>query len=237
MEYPKINSLYKREGMTVDPVTGKNVFSKAKKHPLIIGDYALPEYALIKQWHVFEKIDGTNIRITFEHDTCKEMESPEYKPTYRVRFDGRTKDSSIPTFLLRYLQDTFTVSKLQAAFPTTNRVVLYGEGYGPKIQSGNNYRDDVSFICFDIYAEGEWWLKYEDRLDICEKLGIDHVPCYGQMTEQEIVMFVKLKPNSALAFKHSRLFQSEGIVATTDPILRLRSGQPLKFKLRCEDFD
>ncbi len=223
MEYPKINSLYKREGMTLDPITGKNVFSKAKKHPLIIGDYALPEYALIKQWHVFEKIDGTNIRITYDGST--------------VRFDGRTKDSSIPSFLVRYLQDTFTVEKLSLAFPEAKRVILYGEGYGPKIQNGGSYRDDVSFILFDVFAEGEWWLRYEDRLEICSKLGIDHVPCYGQMTEQTIVDFVKRKPNSAVAFKHSRLFQSEGIVATTDPILRLRNGQPLKFKLRCEDFE
>lgn len=223
MEYPKINSLYKREGMTLDPVTGKNVFSKAKKHPLIIGDYALPEYDLIKYWQVFEKIDGTNIRVTYDGST--------------VRFEGRTKNSSIPSFLYKYLQDTFTVEKMAKAFPDVTSVILYGEGYGSKIQVVGGYRDDVSFICFDILAENKWWLQHIDRLDICQKLQIDHVPCLGMMREQEMIEYVKTQPISITAYCiDQRQYPSEGIVATTEPILLQRNGQPLKFKLRCEDF-
>lgn len=217
MEYPKINSLFKRE------LKGNRA--------LILGDYSLPEYALIKHWQVFEKIDGTNIRVTYSKD---EQHGEDSWAT--VRFDGRTKDSQIPTTLLRYLQDTFTTEKMAAAFPDTGRVILYGEGYGPKIQSGGNYRNDVSFILFDCYVEGEWWLKYEDRLDVCSKLDIDHVPCYGIMTEEKIVEQVKDKYNSCVAFQHSRLFQAEGVVCSTEPILRLRNGTQLKFKLLCEDF-
>lgn len=36
------------------------------------------------------------------------------------------------------------------AFPNATRVVLFGEGYGPKIQGcGGRYRKDVSFAIFD----------------------------------------------------------------------------------------
>jgi hypothetical protein len=235
MEYPKINSLYKRAGMFWHEGNQKMQYDRSKSHELIIGEYALPEYGLIKHWQVFEKIDGTNIRITYE------QEKPITDASKMVvRFDGRTKDSSIPSFLLRYLQDTFTVEKLSSVFQGSQRVILYGEGYGPKIQNGGSYRDAVSFIAFDIYVgshdEAGWWLDYERRLDICKKLEIDHVPLlHSKATEQEIVDFVKLNPQSRIS--KDQCFRMEGIVATTDPILRLRNGQPIKFKLRCEDFE
>lgn len=66
MFYPKINSLYKRRDVTVDPITGKNIFDKEKKHQLLMGQYSQPEFSNIKYWDVFEEIDGTNIRITLK---------------------------------------------------------------------------------------------------------------------------------------------------------------------------
>ena len=47
-EYPKINSLYKR-----DPEKGNNI---------ILGDFSLPEFFYLKDllWECTEKIDGTN---------------------------------------------------------------------------------------------------------------------------------------------------------------------------------
>lgn len=39
---------------------------------------------------------------------------------------------------------------MSKAFPNASRVVLFGEGYGPKIQAcGSRYRKDVSFAIFD----------------------------------------------------------------------------------------
>jgi hypothetical protein len=52
---------------------------------------------------------------------------------------------SFPTHLLTYLQATFTPERMQAAFQrnedgTWPEVIVFGEGYGEKIQNGHRYR-------------------------------------------------------------------------------------------------
>jgi ATP-dependent RNA circularization protein (DNA/RNA ligase family) len=222
MEYPKINSLYKREDVTLDPVTGKNLFSKSKKHKLVIGDYALEEFGLINSWQVFEKIDGTNIRITFKKEGILED----------VRFDGRTNNAQIPTHLIKYLQDKFTIEKLSKYFEEDGTYILFGEGFGPKIQDGGNYRFDVSFILFDVFIS-PWWLNYESRLQIADYLSIEHVPFLGEMNESEILHYIRSKPKSTISVNKD--YVMEGVVCRSEPLLCLRNGDPLKFKLKCVD--
>ena len=64
MEYPKINSLWKREGWYFNE-KDKLGIQRSGRQSLIPGDYADPAFAAIKRWRVDEKIDGTNIRIFF----------------------------------------------------------------------------------------------------------------------------------------------------------------------------
>ena len=68
-EYPKINSLYKR-----DPEKGNNI---------ILGDFSLPEFFYLKDLlrECTEKIDGTNTRIFFDGHT--------------VSFGGRDRKSVV----------------------------------------------------------------------------------------------------------------------------------------------
>lgn len=79
-------------------------------------------------------------------------------------------------------------------------VVLFGEGYGAKIQKGDgNYRSDVSFILFDVYLpEQNLWLKRDALEDIAKTFGIDVVPIVLTGTLQEAVYFVKRKPKSTI---------------------------------------
>jgi hypothetical protein len=67
MMYPKVNSLFKREGCGAwDAVNNRyvcDVNKKPRTSPLIIGDYACPEFESINRWQIDEKVDGTNIRI------------------------------------------------------------------------------------------------------------------------------------------------------------------------------
>lgn len=87
-----------------------------------------------------EKIDGTNVRVFWNPNDA-----------VPVKFGGRTDNAQMPTSLLNYLQNTFTLEKLYKQFPSASQVILFGEGYGPKIQAcGSRYRDDVSFILFDV---------------------------------------------------------------------------------------
>jgi hypothetical protein len=61
----------------------------------------------------------------------------------------------MPIPLLTHLQNTFTREKMLAVFPDVKKVILFGEGYGPKIQAcGGRYRKDVSFILFDVVIWG-----------------------------------------------------------------------------------
>lgn len=223
MEYPKIQSLYKRDGIIVDPITGDRTFDNTKTRHLIMGEYSIPEFELVKRWQVFEKIDGTNIRVSLRKEKDGNV-------AYGIK--GRTEAAIIPPHLFNYLNETFSIDKIMDCFPDAYHVVIFGEGYGPKIQSGARYRKEVSFICFDVYING-WWLKYEDRLGVCDKLKIDHVPLIGEMSEKQIVDYVASHPKSLVS--QDKELVMEGVVCVTNPILAVRSGQVLKFKLRCED--
>lgn len=212
MKYPKIQTLWKRE-------------EAANKGKIIVGQYSLEEFGLIKRWQVQEKIDGTNIRIHYHM----------FKGSPLVEFHGRTDEASIPPKLLAYLQSYFTHERLYSVFDVfaNPSIMLFGEGYGPKIQNGGNYRSDPGFILFDI-AVGDWWLKQEDVKGTAASLNIPYAPMIGMMTEEEIVEYVKSKPLSLCSEKPQVM---EGIIARTEPLLLLRNGERLMFKLKCKDFE
>jgi len=138
MQYPKINSLWKR----------------ADDHSLLEGMYSLEEFALPRYWQVQEKIDGTNIRVHYWMDM--------YDSAYsKVTIYGRTDESDLPKQIVDHIQGTFgTTQRIGKVFPcredgTYPNVWLYGEGYGPKIQKGGgNYRKDPGFMLFDVFVEG-----------------------------------------------------------------------------------
>lgn len=225
MEYVKINSLWKRHGWYFDAKDKTNTSPElqAKRQSLIEGDYACPEFGNIRRWSVEEKVDGTNIRIIYKDG--------------EVSIGGRTANSQIPCALLQALQKTFTRDAMSAAFPHDGdpwpNVVLYGEGYGPKIQAvGHNYRGDPGFILFDVRV-GSWWLKRDDVKAIAHNLGVAMVPQLGVMDEATIVQYVKSKPLSLC----SRIPQvMEGVVARSEPLMLTRSGSPVMFKLKVKEF-
>jgi len=225
MEYPKINSLWKREGWYFDEKDKKDTPTKkqSKRQSFIIGDYACPEFASINCWEVDEKIDGTNIRIFWEPEQ-------DVSPT----FGGRTDRAQLPTHLLTHLQKTFTREKFEKAFPDAKKVILFGEGYGPKIQAvGSRYRSDVSFILFDVWIDG-WWLQKSSVIDIAQQIGIEHTINQKIMTTQEVIEFVKSKPKSYISKDPD--FVMEGVIARAHPIMLFRQHKtPIMFKLKVKD--
>ncbi len=227
MEYPKINSLWKRQEWYFDEEAKKDPSKQKGRQSFIVGDYACPEFGNVKYWDVEEKIDGTNIRIFFTDGT--------------VRFGGRTKDAQIPCHLLSYLQDVFTLELLQEVFSSKEgsqkEVILFGEGFGPKIQCGDYYLDRPGFCLFDVKI-GRWWLERKPiRDEIAPKLGVYASPCImTEGTEEEIVEFVKEKHFSRFArndSKHEHVM--EGVVCRPNPSMLFRGGDPIMFKLKCKD--
>jgi RNA ligase len=219
MEYPKINSLYKRE-------------EKTKK--LIIGDFACEEFACIKHWTVTEKVDGTNIRIIYKADPYGALS---------LYFGGRTSNAQIPADLYAHLQKTFTLEKMRGAFKNAFEVILFGEGYGPRIQSGGYYLPEVSFILFDAFIDG-WWLERSKVYALSLDLKIDDVPllpfpnlatgAQNLWNLNEIEEYIKMEPFSKVALVEKRVM--EGIVARSHPLMLFRDGKPVMFKLKCKDF-
>lgn len=162
-EYPKINSLYKRDD----------------DGNFILGKYSDPSFEYLKNniWIGTEKIDGTNIRVCWENKT--------------LSIHGRTEKSQTPTFLLEKLHSIFDNIDFESIFGE-QEVILFGEGYGDKIQKvGKLYLpEDNNFILFDVKI-GKWWLKREDVISIASQLNIQSVPVVFNGTIDEAITFVK----------------------------------------------
>lgn len=215
VKYPKINTIYKRENG-----------NDKEGNPLIIGDYATDCFEYLKdvKWNAEEKIDGTNIGVRFDGET--------------VEFQGRTEKAQMIPELLERLKELFPVEKLKETFNKLEpgvQVVLYGEGFGRKIQkSGSAYiKNGVDFILFDVKV-GHWWLKRDKVEEIAASLGIRCVKLVGQLTFDEAIEMVK---KGFVSYEsEDRTLLAEGLVLKCPIGLLDRSGQRLITKIKRRDF-
>ena len=179
---------------------------------LIEGRFRNETVAFLKdnQWICTEKIDGTNIGIFWDG--------------HKVSYQGRTERAQIPAHLMNKLIEKFGEMS----------VVLFGEGYGAKIQKGGgNYRSDVSFILFDVYLpEQNLWLKRDALEDIAKTFGIDVVPIVLTGTLQEAVDFAKQKPKSTIGAA-----DMEGLVCKPVVDVLDRMGRRVIVKVKVRDFE
>jgi hypothetical protein len=148
-EYHKIDSIFKR-----------NTQSR-----LVETEYARPEFEYLanNMWVFTEKVDGTNIRLGYGG-------SPEFRGNEHAFIRGRTDAAQIPPHLLLRLVDIMRAAPFESVFD--GPVVLYGEGYGAKIQKGggNYIPDGCDFALFDVRV-GNWWLRRDAVEDVADKLG------------------------------------------------------------------
>jgi ATP-dependent RNA circularization protein (DNA/RNA ligase family) len=210
LEYPKIETLYDR-----DPKTFKVMTDRLR----------LSEFQIIKSWHITEKVDGTNIRVEW------------IASEKRLIFGGRTDNAQMPTNLMVYLQETF---KPEIFTDFENDMILFGEGYGEKIQKGGgNYRKGVSFRLFDVLI-GKWWLEPDSIKAISDKLNIETVPDLGIIrtlptSKFELEVLTEGKSKVAI-WDGGTGCEPEGIVARTHPLLFTRKGERVMWKLKFKDF-
>lgn len=233
IKYPKIETLFERD---------KKTFKVTDK-------IRLPEFEMINNWLITEKIDGTNVRVIYspsDYDKKLEMYKEE-----RVIFKGRTDNAQMPTFLLEKLQDIFTVEKFKKVIGDGQEpekgVCLYGEGYGAKIQKGGgDYNPGNSFRLFDVWID-DWWLEWDKVCEIAEIMGVKTAPVFGfGLSLEESIGFIKKpieKPlisepvKSKVAKEESdKDKQIEGIVARAYPTMLFRNGIPIKWKLKYSDY-
>lgn len=191
----------------------------------IIGEWTTPELKFLKdkEWVFTEKIDGTNIRVMWNGK--------------EVIFGGRSDDAQLFTPLLLKLQELFMRleprQKFAEIFGTEEcDVVLYGEGYGAKIQKGggNYIPNGVDYVLFDVAVNGVY-LERENIEDIANKFGIKVVPIIGYGTLEEAIEITKKGFKSQWGD-----FIAEGIVARPKVELLTRTGERIITKVKHKDF-
>ena len=216
MEYPKIETLYQRDEASF----------KVK-----VGELKNRTYWLLKSWHWTEKVDGTNIRCIWREG--------------RLTFGGRTDNAQIHADLIKWLYENITPEKMRKVFgygddgacaiPKMPDVVIYGEGYGVGIQKGGgDYSPEKKFIVFDVLINSKWWLNYEAVADVANRMGLDVVPSFGEMTLEDATELVRVGFKSRCAVNASK--EAEGLVGRPLETLFDKKGHRLITKLKTKDF-
>lgn len=207
MLYHKIETIYNR------------AMDGTKK--LIEGDWRNPTVQYLKNnyWEWTEKIDGTNIRIMWDG--------------HKVSFGGRTERAQIPAHLVNKLNELFLTDEVEQLFEQEfgeMEVILFGEGYGYKIQNGGLYRSDVSFILFDVMINGNYQPR-ESVGYIATILGLEVVPIVLTGDIDDAVEFVKTKPKSTIGNA-----PMEGVVGRPMVEMQDRVGNRVIVKIKVKDF-
>lgn len=227
-KYPKIDTIFKR----------------TDKGAIVPGCYSRPEFKALEkiEWEVFEKIDGTNIRIKWDGEG------------YEVR--GRTDKAQIPEGLLKEIDRLIDVSKFREVLGD-KVVILYGEGYGANIQrkkTGPLYSESYNFILFDVLV-GDIWLSHDSILSIGFGLGINVVSrlchafifpdvnkpvyctCPNPNANANKTFYSDVVGMCKNGFK-SRVgdVQAEGVIIKPPLGLKDRKGKRIIAKLKCSDF-
>lgn len=235
-EYPKIDTLYERKP------NGKVDVTKLKR----------PEFGLIKEWQVTEKLNGRNIRV---------MLSIDGEVTYAGRMDEKHLSDQLNQKMIDYLTFTFTPSRMKYVFRHINKegvlekpeVCMYMEGLGSVMANGSGIYckgKEVSVRLIDCYIK-PFWLERNALEDIAKKFGIKCAPIICTLYKlprslKELPpMFLDSSMTSTVAFEETgKLAQPEGIVARTSPLLHSRTkkadsevGERLMWKLKYKDFE
>ena len=209
IEYTKISTIYKRD------VEGTKKLIEG-----VYNDEAV-EFLKDKPWVCTEKIDGTNIGIVWDG--------------HRVSYQGRTERAQIPAHLMNKLIELFGGEANEEIFEQKfgeMPVILFGEGYGAKIQNGGNYRNDVSFILFDVYLPDQnLWLKRDALEDIARAFNIELVPIILIGSLDEAVAYVKSHPKSTIGTANM-----EGLVCKPAVDMLDRRGRRIIVKVKVCDF-
>jgi len=207
-QYHKIQTVYKR-----DPDNNYRT--------LLEGEWAKPEFGYLAglEWMWTEKVDGTNMRVIYTRG-----DGPH------LSFGGKTDRAQIPAPLANHMAQEFSVEHLADVFGEKD-AVLYGEGYGGKIQkAGATYGGEQRFVLFDAFVNGTWLERGTLEL-LAEDLNVPLVPVVGRGGLPQMVEAVR----SGLPSKWGA-FDAEGIVARPAIELVNRFGERVITKLKHKDF-
>lgn len=209
-KYEKIDTLYQR-----DTTGTKRLLPGVFRDPTVA-------YLSDNDWIQTEKVDGTNIRVCWDGHV--------------VTFGGRTDNAAIPAELVTRLNELFggetNAQIFEQAFGE-KEVILFGEGYGRKIQKGGGkyIPGGVDFILFDVLIGNNYQAR-EWVEETAKMFGIKVVPVIGTGPLYAAVEYVKTHPNSVIAEEEREM---EGVVCRPMIELRNRCGERVIVKIKWED--
>jgi hypothetical protein len=205
-EYHKIETIFERDEKT------KKLIEDNFRNKTV-------EYLQNNKWFFTEKIDGTNIRIHWDG--------------HKVSFGGRTDSAQIPSHLFNRLIELFSGETNEQMFEQKfgeTEVILFGEGYGEKIQSGGNYIKGQDFILFDVSING-CWLERESCEDIAKYFNVEYVPLVLEGNIKDAIDYVKTNPKSKIGSA-----DSEGLVGRPQQEMLDKMGKRIIVKIKVRDF-
>lgn len=212
IEYHKIETLFQRD------IEGtKKLMEGVYRNETV-------KYLANNFWEWTEKVDGTNIRVHWDG--------------HKVEFGGRTDKAQIPAQLINKLNEYFGGETNAQIFEQKfgdRDVIIFGEGYGAKINGGGTYIEDgksVDFIMFDLKI-GNNYQPRESVEECATTFGIKTVPIVGRGDLDAAVKFIKEHPMSMLG---PRTHEMEGIVCRPMIELNDRSHNRVVVKIKWEDF-
>ena len=225
--YPSIETIFTRDANT---------------HKLNWGRLRMPEIDTINEWEITEKIDGTNIRVTYTLNG--------------VEIKGRTDKANLASDVIIAVNEAIPHHPVAVEYFTGYRgkelpeqwsVTFYGEAYGPGIQKGGVYSNEKRFRCFDLLLGESWWCHGFEMRDICKDLGIPTVPFLGthvlgvEDLESRLgcEWFMEdVITESFVAFEDKGVsnIEPEGIVAKPPLVLLDRHGDRIMWKLTNREF-
>jgi len=205
----------------------ETLFNRSEADFKVTDELRRPEFGLVKDWVVTEKVDGTNIRVHFDMDH------------QQVTFSGRTDKAQIPKDLEAALE-----FKFREAVPEfiehcelfgLDSMTLYGEGFGPKIQKGGGlYGDSVDFIGFDVMVNDSTFLQFFQMQGTFAAFNIPTVPIlFHKATVDEVVDLCREGFPSVLS---NKVEKCEGVVARPAFNLFDQRGSRVMWKLKNTDF-
>lgn len=206
-EYQKIPNAWRR-----DPATKKVDFN-AWLSPEV-------EYLQDSIWIATEKVDGMNMLICWDGQ--------------RVSLRGKTVNAQLPTGITEHLQP-FLTSETEELFEQTfgdKEAILFGEGYGGKIQSGERYRPDSAFILLDVWVNG-LYLQRTNLVEVAKIFSLPTVPVAIEGTLAAIKEYVAHNPLSQVAESPLVI---EGVVAMPLVPMYTRRGERIVVKIKTRDF-
>lgn len=210
-EYPKIPGPFRR-----DPKTNLLTDEWSSKELELLGPLQI--------WNFTEKVDGTNVRIIWDG--------------YRISWQGRTDRATFSADQTAALEKIFGTPERETLFEQSfgdKPAIIYGELYGPGIQSGGVYRNDITFVGFDAYIGGMWLMTFTTAA-LLEDLGLESAPILlsGASIYEAIELVSKGLPS--LVAEAGKSATSEGLVGTLSLGMLNRRGERISVKVKHVDF-